>query len=355
MSFHFIGDRIKTNLTHVCIYTDKPHFELSSANKKSSQMFFLLQSTDDHFKIAKDIADLKKDICVDLSHINDIDGKLIMLNSLAKCFYTSIHERRDILIKDLLRYRGLIQDGIHQVNNCGNIVRNLQNQQTSPEAYNHKVQAMFRNEKVVDVKKFKHNDITGLLVEYIKRPELPYITLVGSSIFNKESSSKYWSSNTGSALTCGIIRYFSHFASKYDCNIVGILPILDSFLNDNDIETECIMKIALLYNPKFILHIGESDESVSGNIFSHNSKSLDMISNISERLLENISVYNYFPDNKNYIISNLPVRYNRNYVKFEFPCRSTKELQMGNGLLLCINFVKKITKIHGFRQKKSSK
>lgn len=349
MNFNFVYQNTHTNVTEIMLfptttalmqYLNKHNFSESDIGYKlilpsGRVVFFFLDTSGDYasFKeVANTIMNIGEDICVNFCHIGCITSKMILLNFMAFYGHT---KSIDVFVRDKREYRGLIEDAIHQIL-CCNIARQIRNEDSNRQI-SQRIKTLFRGGGAT-TSLFKYsNSNPALRIDLIKNMEYPTIILLGN-VVNFENS-KVWF-NTGSAAICGIMKYFSHYAHRFQANFIASLQIINNDI-EQGVEFDYIDTIIMGINckPLLVLYFTEEvdhvelDVNVAAVIQSSNKHLVNRTYNIGKMFGEKLY--------KNTLT--IPKLVSDNFVKFTYPCNNP--IYNGTGIISSINLVKKYLKM----------
>lgn len=351
MNLHFITDKIKFQGTELIITTDEIR---DKTNKNIIFLNNLSFGTERYSAIFNFIKDINDDMCINIKNIKDISTKLITINVIAKYFTVPNQRQIDLYFKDYFSNHSIIQDIINQ-HKSGYIVKEIQGDTTTnSNTFSHKIRNLFRTHSYIDIKKYHFQSAQGLVVEYIQNPSLPTLICLGDSLFHQISNKKQYCQNQGNALVCGLMKYFSYFSTKCYCNIIGILPIIESHQNETFSAVDTIIYALNTYKPKCIVnfhlnsYINTNHSNTIARVYSQNDYYLNEISQLGEKNGEHIEKYLGYDQNKESYLEQI---LHDNY-KNKFLDIGINENKTANGLILIIHLIKRIFRKNFERNKR---
>jgi hypothetical protein len=349
MNLHFITDHIKYQGKELIITTDEIR------DKGRDNIIFLNNlsfGTERYDAILQFITDTNDDMCINIKNIQSISTKLITINIIAK--YFAVPNQRYFYFKDYFSNHSIIQDIINQ-HKSGFIVKEIQNDTTTnSNTFSYKIRNLFRTHSYIDVKKYNFQSAHGFVIEYIQNPSLPTLICIGDSLFHQISNKKQYCQNQGNAMVCGILKYFSYYSSKCYCNIIGIIPIIESHQNETFSAVDTIIYSLNTYKPKCIINFHMNLDKMLDNsnaiakVYSQNDYYLNEIAQLGEKNGEYIEKHLGYDKNKESFLE--PILYDK--YKNKFVDFGINENKTANGLILIIHLIKHIFRRHFERNKR---
>jgi leucyl aminopeptidase len=386
--------------------------------------------------IANSIKGIKDDICIDLRAISN-EFKFLLLQYISKYTYTftkyitdkTRKRSNNIYILDRGSNKSFIQSTI-KIISCGDITRNLENEpanKLSPDKFCHRVKSIFQGNKHVKITILNENQMKQkglnlilaigkssvkpprfMILELIKNPKLPNICLIGKTVvydsggLNLKKAGMNWEMKTDKSGGCVVTGIFQYFVSHYDslnCNIIGLLPVVENLVSNDvskpgdivtaynkktveilniDAEGRLIMADALAYtanfNPKYVFDFatltGWAEKmhcDTAAVSFSLNERLRNTVSNIGERVGErvwqmphwkeyDIYIKSDVADYKNadynckadgyiaalFLMNFVPKHVQRNFIHFDICNNFNEHLAIGNTVSIGIELVKHV-------------
>lgn len=346
MNLHFIADKVSYHGKELVIATHDTSYKNYEHIIFLNDLSFGTMQT-----VVEYIRQCREDLCINIKHIKEIHAKLQIIHLVAKNFAVPNQRHIDFHFRDYFSNHSLIHDIMNQ-HKSGYIVKEIQNDtKTNGNAFSYKIRNIFRNHSYVDVKKYQYQSARGHIVEYIHNPTLPTLICIGDSLFHQLSSKKQYCQNQGNAMVVGIIKYFSYYSHKLFCNIIGILPIIESHQNETFSAIDTIVYALNTYTPKCILNFhldleSNSPETVA-QVYSLNDSYLHEISQLGEKNGEPIVGHPRYETNKEGFLRSVLLDHYKN----KFIDIGIKENTTANGLISCIHFIKHIFRNTSERKK----